>query len=108
MKKRILVIAVGDRRIKTETLSPGTYDLCKDGKYVELRCACLIDVEYVFSREHPENKGEYWLTIDPAEWRRAGYLHDTLRVKPSWWRRVTAFVFRKPLIPRAVTVIDRK
>jgi hypothetical protein len=103
--KSIEFVKVGDKRRGIEVLKPGTYDLCGDGKHVVIRKRCSIETVETFEAGRWVGGGMHF--IEPG-WKRTGYHHDTLKVLPSRWSRLMAFIARRePPIPRAITIIDR-
>jgi hypothetical protein len=105
MSKSVEFIKVGDTRRGTKVLTPGTYDLCKNGEHVVLRVRCSIETTETFEAGRWVGGGMHY--VEP-NWIVTSHHVETLKALPTVWQKVKAFVLRRePPIPRAVTIINR-
>lgn len=94
MSRTIEVHRVGDTRRAVRVLDPGTYDLCRDGKFVVIKVRCSIEVTEVF-------RG--W-----AGWVNEGNHIDTLAALPTRWQRFKAWLVGREALPRAIVITEGK
>lgn len=99
MSASIEHLKIGDTRQVTEILEPGTYGLGNDRHIVLKRRASIVRTD--------RWQYEYESIKESARWKSLSYDHSSLRVLPTWWERVRAFLsMREPPVPRAIVLTE--
>lgn len=90
MSDAIERLKIGQRREVTRILEPGVYNLYHNGEFIRLKHKASIVKFQKFTRF--------------GEWTDDGYDLDTLKVIPTRWERLKAWLARKSAIPRAIVL----